>query len=72
MPMIAGTGGGSLGRLLITMQQSIRQFLEILASGLAFVAVSALLFWPVEELLEGEKATRPKLKDLAYLWLYRW
>ncbi|HEY3783477.1 MAG TPA: sterol desaturase family protein [Fimbriimonadaceae bacterium] len=43
----------------------------VFASGLIFVAVSALLFWPLEELLEGDKAARPTLKDLAYLWFYQ-
>jgi sterol desaturase/sphingolipid hydroxylase (fatty acid hydroxylase superfamily) len=45
--------------------------LQVFASGLIFVAVSALIFWPLEELLEGEKSARPKLKDLAYLWFYQ-
>jgi sterol desaturase/sphingolipid hydroxylase (fatty acid hydroxylase superfamily) len=43
---------------------------EVFASGLIFVVVSALIFWPLEELLEGENA-RPKFKDLAYLWFYQ-
>lgn len=45
--------------------------IEIFFGGLAFVAFSALIFWPLEEIFEGEKATRPKLKDLAYLWFYQ-
>jgi len=45
--------------------------LEVFASGLVFVAVSGLIFWPLEELLEGEKAARPKFKDIAYLWFYQ-
>jgi sterol desaturase/sphingolipid hydroxylase (fatty acid hydroxylase superfamily) len=43
----------------------------IFGSGLVFVAVSALIFWPLEELLEGERAARPKFKDIAYLWFYQ-
>jgi sterol desaturase/sphingolipid hydroxylase (fatty acid hydroxylase superfamily) len=43
----------------------------VFISGVIFVAISALIFWPLEELLEGEKAARPKLKDLAYLWFYQ-
>jgi len=35
------------------------------------VAISALIFWPLEELLEGEKSARPKFKDIAYLWFYQ-
>jgi len=45
--------------------------LEVFASGLVFVVVSALVFWPLEDLLEGQKAERPKLKDLAYMWFYQ-
>lgn len=45
--------------------------LKIFAGGLAFVVFSALIFWPLEELFEGDKAVRPKLKDLAYLWFYQ-
>jgi sterol desaturase/sphingolipid hydroxylase (fatty acid hydroxylase superfamily) len=40
-------------------------------SGLCFVAVCALIFWPLEELFEGDGAARPKLKDLAALWFYQ-
>ena len=40
-------------------------------SGLAFVAICALIFWPLEELLEENGAQTPKLKDLAYLWFYQ-
>src|SRR5215469_8434401 len=55
------------------MQSSdlLRQALTVFASGLVFVAVSALIFWPLEELLEGDKAARPKFKDIAYLWFYQ-
>ncbi|AIE85841.1 hypothetical protein OP10G_2473 [Fimbriimonas ginsengisoli Gsoil 348] len=35
------------------------------------MAISALIFWPLEELLEGERAARPKFKDIAYLWFYQ-
>jgi len=46
-------------------------FIPVFAGGLAFVVFSALIFWPLEEIFEGEKATRPKFKDLAYLWFYQ-
>lgn len=49
----------------------VRLALEVFAGGVVFVLFSALIFWPLEELFEGEKATRPKLKDLAYLWFYQ-
>jgi sterol desaturase/sphingolipid hydroxylase (fatty acid hydroxylase superfamily) len=52
-------------------QNLVRLALEIFAGGLVFVVFSALIFWPLEELFEGEKATRPKLKDIAYLWFYQ-
>jgi sterol desaturase/sphingolipid hydroxylase (fatty acid hydroxylase superfamily) len=52
-------------------QNLVRLLIEIFAGGLAFVAFSALIFWPLEEIFEGEKAARPKLKDLAYLWFYQ-
>ncbi len=45
--------------------------LGVLLSGLIFVAASALIFWPLEELLEGDRAARPKFRDLAYLWFYQ-
>jgi sterol desaturase/sphingolipid hydroxylase (fatty acid hydroxylase superfamily) len=45
--------------------------LQVFATGLLFVAISALIFWPLEELLEGQKSARPKLKDLTYLWFYQ-
>ena len=44
---------------------------QLFVGGTVFVAVSALIFWPLEELFEGEKAERPKLKDLAALWFYQ-
>ena len=44
---------------------------EIFIGGVAFVAFCALIFWPLEEIFEGEKAKRPKLKDLAFLWFYQ-
>lgn len=40
-------------------------------SGSLFVVISGLIFWPLEELLEGEKSARPKFKDIAYLWFYQ-
>lgn len=49
----------------------LRLALEVFAGGLAFVAFSALIFWPLEEIFEGEKAARPKLKDIAQLWFYQ-
>jgi sterol desaturase/sphingolipid hydroxylase (fatty acid hydroxylase superfamily) len=52
-------------------QNLLKIALEVTASGLIFVVVSALLFWPLEQLLEGNKAARPTLKDLAYLWFYQ-
>ncbi|MBS1716828.1 MAG: sterol desaturase family protein [Armatimonadetes bacterium] len=52
-------------------QNNLGPALQIFASGLLFVAFSALIFWPLEEIFEGEKAARPKLKDLAYLWFYQ-
>jgi sterol desaturase/sphingolipid hydroxylase (fatty acid hydroxylase superfamily) len=48
-----------------------RLALEIFAGGVVFVVFSALIFWPLEELFEGEKSARPKLKDIAYLWFYQ-
>jgi sterol desaturase/sphingolipid hydroxylase (fatty acid hydroxylase superfamily) len=35
------------------------------------VIVCGLIFWPLEELFEGDEAVRPKLKDLASLWFYQ-
>ena len=45
--------------------------IQLLITGVVFVVISALIFWPLEELFEGDKATRPKLKDLAALWFYQ-
>lgn len=45
--------------------------LDIFVGGVAFVLFSALIFWPLEELFEGEGAKRPRLKDVAYLWFYQ-
>lgn len=44
--------------------------MQLFVGGLIFIAISALVFWPLEELLEGG-ATKPKLKDLAMLWFYQ-
>lgn len=44
---------------------------EIFAGGLFFVACSALIFWPLEEIFESDKSVRPKLSDLAALWFYQ-
>ena len=52
-------------------QTLLRLSVEIFASGLCFVLFSALIFWPLEEIFEGEKTARPNLKDLAYLWFYQ-
>ena len=45
--------------------------IQIFGSGIAFVIVSALIFWPLEELLGVEKTQRPKLGDVAALWFYQ-
>lgn len=55
----------------MTLQDLPRLSLEVFVSGLVFVGISGLIFWPLEELLEGEKAARPKFKDIAYLWFYQ-
>lgn len=47
------------------MPNNARLLLQIFAGGLAFVACSALIFWPLEEIFEGEKSTRPKFKDIV-------
>jgi len=44
---------------------------QVFASGIVFVVICGLIFWPLEELLDGEKSTRPKFKDIAYLWFYQ-
>lgn len=44
---------------------------ELFVSGVFFVACSALVFWPLEELFERDASVRPSLKDLAYLWFYQ-
>jgi len=43
----------------------------VCASGACFVFVCALIFWPLEELFEGDNSARPKLKDLASMWFYQ-
>ena len=48
-----------------------RTLLELLVAGVFFVAVSALIFWPLEEIFEHDKSPRPKLKDLTYMWFYQ-
>ena len=48
-----------------------RLSVEVFVSGLVFVVISGLIFWPLEELLEGERAARPRFKDIAYLWFYQ-
>ena len=53
------------------LQDLVRLFIPVFAGGLAFVVFSALIFWPLEEIFEVEKAARPKFKDLAYLWFYQ-
>ncbi len=49
----------------------LRLAAEVFAGGVFFVVVSALLFWPLEELFESDKPVRATLKDLAYLWFYQ-
>lgn len=49
---------------------SLVLFGQLFLSGAAFVAISALIFWPLEELLEEGSATKPKFRDLAALWFY--
>src|SRR4051812_7585996 len=53
------------------MNSTLLLLISIGTSGVCFVAVCALIFWPLEELFEGDKAARPKLKDLASLWFYQ-
>jgi len=53
------------------MATLIHQSIDLCVGGLCFVVVCALIFWPLEELFEGDRATRPKLKDLAHLWFYQ-
>jgi len=49
----------------------LHQWIGVGTSGLCFVFVCALIFWPLEELFEGDKGTRPRFKDLAFLWFYQ-
>jgi sterol desaturase/sphingolipid hydroxylase (fatty acid hydroxylase superfamily) len=49
----------------------LHELLGVCASGVCFVLACALIFWPLEELFEGEGTARPKLKDLATLWFYQ-
>ncbi|MEQ1932893.1 MAG: sterol desaturase family protein [Fimbriimonadaceae bacterium] len=49
----------------------LRLAAEVFAGGIFFVLVSAMLFWPLEELFESDKHVRPSFKDLAYLWFYQ-
>jgi|SRR5579862_8048042 len=53
------------------LQSPVRLPIELFAGGLAFVLVSALIFWPLEEVFEGERPMRPRFKDLAFLWFYQ-
>ena len=53
------------------MQNFLQLSIQVFTGGLLFVAFSALIFWPLEEIFEGENAARPKLKDLACLWFYQ-
>lgn len=53
------------------MHLFFQQMIGLCVSGLCFVAVCALIFWPLEELFDGDKAVRPKFKDLAALWFYQ-
>jgi sterol desaturase/sphingolipid hydroxylase (fatty acid hydroxylase superfamily) len=43
---------------------------QVFGAGVIFVVLSAFIFWPLEELLEGG-AKAPKFKDLAALWFYQ-
>ncbi len=52
-------------------QEMLRLSLGVFASGTVFVAISALIFWPLEELLDGDRSARPRFKDLAYMWFYQ-
>jgi sterol desaturase/sphingolipid hydroxylase (fatty acid hydroxylase superfamily) len=54
-----------------TTDALMHQLLAVGASGLCFVAACALIFWPLEELFEGDKAARPKLADIAAMWFYQ-
>src|ERR1044072_4066909 len=51
--------------------EMIRTAIQVFAAGLAFVAFSALVFWPLEEIFESEKSTRPKFKVRDQLWFYQ-
>ena len=53
------------------LQNPVTTLIQLFVTGTLFVALSALIFWPLEELFEGDKATGPKLKDLAALWFYQ-
>lgn len=44
---------------------------ELCIGGIIFVVCSALIFWPLEELFDGDKSARPSLKDVAYMWFYQ-
>lgn len=48
-----------------------KQFVFTIAGGLCFVVACASIFWPLEELFDGDKAARPKLKDIATMWFYQ-
>ncbi len=44
---------------------------QIFLTGIVFVGLSAVIFWPLEELFEDQGAARPKFKDLAALWFFQ-
>ena len=44
---------------------------QIALSGLIFVLISALIFWPLEELFEPHGSVRPSWKDLGAMWFYQ-
>jgi len=52
-------------------QQVLAAAAQVFLGGIVFVAVSALIFWPLEELFEVENAARPRFKDLVFLWFYQ-
>jgi sterol desaturase/sphingolipid hydroxylase (fatty acid hydroxylase superfamily) len=49
----------------------LHDLMVLSASGLCFVLVCGLVFWPLEELFAEENQPRPSLKDLAYMWFYQ-
>ncbi|HWD39820.1 MAG TPA: sterol desaturase family protein [Fimbriimonas sp.] len=52
-------------------RQLLASTAQVFVGGLIFVSVSALIFWPLEELVEGDNAERPRFRDLFALWFYQ-